>query len=38
MEMKEAIRLYLKKGFIEIAPYCISENDHPVFMEFDLEN
>ena len=35
-EMKEAVSLYLKCGFIEIAPYCINENSHPVFMEYTL--
>jgi GNAT superfamily N-acetyltransferase len=35
-EMKEAVFLYRKCGFIEIAPYCLNENDHPVFMEYAL--
>jgi GNAT superfamily N-acetyltransferase len=35
-EMKEALFLYRKCGFKEIAPYCINENDHPVFMEYAL--
>ena len=35
-EMKEAVKLYLKKGFIKIPAYCINENDHPVFMEYSL--
>ena len=35
-EMKEAVSLYRKCGFKEIAPYCINENDHPVFMEYAL--
>jgi putative acetyltransferase len=36
VEMKEAVFLYRKCGFTEIAPYCINENDHPVFMEKTL--
>ena len=32
-EMKEAVSLYRKCGFIEIAPYCINENNNPVFMK-----
>lgn len=35
-EMKEAVALYRKCGFKEIAPYCINENDHPIFMEYAL--
>lgn len=35
-EMKEAVLLYHKCGFREIAPYCINENDHPVYMEYTL--
>lgn len=35
-EMKEAVALYHKCGFKEIGPYCINENDHPVFMEYVL--
>lgn len=36
LEMKEAVLLYQKCGFKEIASYCINENDHPVFMEYIL--
>ena len=36
LEMKEAVILYQKCGFKEIEPYCINENDHPVFMEYTL--
>lgn len=35
-EMKDAVSLYRKWGFIEIAPYCVNENAHPVFMEYIL--
>ena len=35
-EMKEAVDLYKKCGFTEIPPYCINENDHPVFMAYTL--
>lgn len=35
-EMKEAVALYHKCGFKEIKPYCVNENDHPIFMEFIL--
>ncbi len=35
-EMKEAILLYRKCGFIERRPYCLNENNHPVFMEYTL--
>jgi GNAT superfamily N-acetyltransferase len=33
-EMKEAVSLYRKCGFREIAPYCINENEQPLFMEY----
>jgi GNAT superfamily N-acetyltransferase len=36
VEMKEAVFLYRKCGFTEIEPYCINENDNPVFMEYAL--
>ena len=36
VEMKEAVSLYQACGFKEIEPYCINENDHPVFMEYLL--
>jgi len=36
LEMQEAVRLYYKCGFREIEPYCINENDHPVFMGYVL--
>jgi putative acetyltransferase len=36
IEMKEAVALYRHCGFKEIEPYCINENDHPVFMEYLL--
>ncbi|MDQ2720698.1 MAG: GNAT family N-acetyltransferase [Bacteroidota bacterium] len=36
IEMKDAIALYQKCGFKEISPYCINENNHPVFMELEL--
>jgi ribosomal protein S18 acetylase RimI-like enzyme len=35
-EMKEAVVLYRKCGFTEIPPYCINENDHPIFMAYTL--
>lgn len=35
-EMTEAISLYRKYGFADISPYCVNENDHPVFMEYIL--
>ena len=34
--MKEAVSLYYKNGFTEIEPYCINENEHPIFMEYAL--
>jgi len=34
VEMKEAVSLYRKCGFKEIAPYCINENEQPLFMEY----
>ena len=36
IEMKEAVSLYHACGFKEIKPYCVNENDHPVFMEYLL--
>ena len=36
VEMKEAVMLYKKYGFKEIEPYCINENEHPVFLEYVL--
>ena len=36
LEMKNALLLYHKCGFKEIQPYCINENDHPVFMKYVL--
>lgn len=36
LEMKEAVILYQKCGFKEIEPYCINENEHPLFMEYTL--
>lgn len=36
LEMKEAVRLYYKCGFKETEPYCVNENNHPVFMEYPL--
>lgn len=36
LEMKEAVGLYYKCGFKEIEPYCINENNHPVFMGYLL--
>lgn len=35
-EMTSALHLYKKCGFVEIPPYCINENQHPVYMEFVL--
>jgi carbonic anhydrase len=36
VEMKEAVLLYKKCGFEEIEPYCINENEHPVFLQYIL--
>ncbi len=36
VEMKEAVALYRHCGFKEIEPYCINENNNPVFMEYVL--
>jgi GNAT superfamily N-acetyltransferase len=36
VEMKEAVILYKKYGFKEIKPYCVNENEHPIFMEYTL--
>lgn len=38
LEMKEAVQLYCRCGFQRIKPYCINENKHPIFMEYDLSN
>lgn len=35
-EMSAAINLYLKSGFKEIPPYCVNENQHPVYMAKEL--
>ena len=35
-EMKEAVNLYHSCGFFNISPYCINENEHPVFMQYDV--
>lgn len=35
-EMKEAVHLYHSCGFFNIPPYCINENEHPVFMQYDV--
>ncbi|MEO8766209.1 MAG: GNAT family N-acetyltransferase [Ginsengibacter sp.] len=35
-EMEAAVALYHKCGFTDIQPYCINENENPVFMEYVL--
>jgi ribosomal protein S18 acetylase RimI-like enzyme len=35
-EMNAAVDLYLKFDFVEIPPYCVNENQNPVFLEKKL--
>jgi GNAT superfamily N-acetyltransferase len=36
-EMEEAVRLYRQCGFVDIAPYCLNENQHVIYMQLDVE-